>query len=224
MKSPPCIVVIEDQQLFRQMLAQYLRRECGCEVAGEAPDGARGLVLCLDVKPDLALIDLQLPVMDGLALAERLHRQAPGIKLLAVSSRLDALTVYCVDRSPFLGFVDKEQDQTALKQALSLVMAGNRSFSEDYLALRNRINRDPNAFFKILSVREMEILTCIAQGRTNAEIAQQMGLSLRTVETHRYRIMTKLDISNGMTLMNYARHQGFEPLTLPAVKAKPKKP
>ena len=118
------IVLVEDERLFRQMLAQYLRRECGCNVAGEAPDGAKGLALCLEINPDMALIDLQLPIMDGLALADRLHRQAPNIKLLALSSRLDTLTVYRVEHSPFRGFVDKNQSLAVLKQAIALVMAG----------------------------------------------------------------------------------------------------
>lgn len=215
------IVLVEDERLFRQMLAQYLRRECGCNVAGEAPDGAKGLALCLEINPDMALIDLQLPIMDGLALADRLHRQAPNIKLLALSSRLDTLTVYRVEHSPFRGFVDKNQSLAVLKQAIALVMAGCPFFSSAYLALREALKRDPKAFFKILSLHEVDILACIAQGRNNTEIADQMGISTRTVETHRYRIMTNLEISNGMALMNYARDQGFDPLNLTTDTPKP---
>lgn len=214
MKALPRIVLVEDQLLFRQILAQYLRCECGCKIAGEALDGAQGLKLCLRLKPDAALIDLQLPVMNGLTLAERLHRQAPAIKLLALSARLDALTVHLVDRSPFMGYVYKGQPPAMLKAALAQVLAGQRSFSTNYLALRAQIAKDPNAFCKILSNREMIVLACVAQGATNEAIAEQMEISLRTVETHRYRIMAKLGISRATNLMKYARQQGFDPLTL----------
>lgn len=218
------IVVVEDEKMFRQMLVHFLRRICGCAVAGEAADGVQGLELCLAVKPNVALIDLELPVMDGLAMADRLHRQAPDIKLLALSCRLDAFTVYRVDHSPFQGFVDKGEEQAVLKQALLRVKAGQRSFSDKFVALRARLSRDPNSFVKILSPREIDILACIADGKSNTDIAEQMGIAMRTVETHRHRMMKKLHLANGAALEHFARDQGFESLTLPEVLNKPAAP
>lgn len=207
--NPARIVVVEDHRLFRTLLAKMLAAMPGVVLAGEAGDAAAGLRLCEEARPDLVLLDLQMPGGGGLKLAAELRAERPTIKLLALTSLTDSVTVERVSALGFDGYVEKDAPAEQLEEAIAAVAAGRRWFSPFYMAARRRAAADPEDWRKILSDREQEVLSLVGQCLTSAEIAEKLGLSQRTVETHRYNMMRKLGIEDAPSLIRYALEKGF---------------
>jgi DNA-binding NarL/FixJ family response regulator len=205
-------VVIEDQTLFRELLTKLLGNDPRYKLVGEASDGRSGLEVCRTARPHLVLLDIQIPCMDGFELAEKLFADLPETRVLALTALKDNRTISKVLESGFAGFVEKDQSLTVLEAAMAAVAKGGTFFTPGFDNARRQLSRDPNAFFKILSPREQEVLKLATAGYSSTQIARELGLSPRTAGNHRYNIMKKLDIHDVTGLVAFAIKNGFRSL------------
>jgi DNA-binding NarL/FixJ family response regulator len=204
------IVIIEDHLMFREVLRRICEVELRLLVVGEADDGKRAVEVVNTAKPDMVLLDLHLPNLDGFGVIEEIRRSLPEVLILVLSSHCDDYTVFRVERANIQGFVDKNTNSVAgLKQAISAVAAGRSSFSEAYRRVRAKRHSDPHAFDKLLGNRERTVLALVAQSLRDSEIAERLAISEQTVSTHRLNIIRKLGLSNTTELVRYARDHGF---------------
>ena len=212
-EAEPCrVVIIEDQLLFRQLTMEILSGDKRFEVVGDAGDGTEGLALCLARSPQVAIVDLQIPGLSGLALCERLRRERPSTQILVVTSFNDAFTLARLWELGVAGYVEKEQPLEILKEALVKVSQGSSYYTRAVGKTHRELQRDSIAFTKILSKREQEVLGFVTIGWTSRRIAEHLTLSVRTVESHREAIMKKLGIHHVAGLVRYAGKYGIRPM------------
>lgn len=196
--------------MFREVLRKVCTQELRHEVVGEAADGRRAIELVDQLVPDLVLLDLHLPGVDGLAVAQEIRTRVPHVKILVLSSHCDGYTVYETDRLRVQGFVDKNTNTvTTLKAAVEAVAAGHSWFSEPFQRIKAALRRDPLAFGKLLTQRERAILALVGVPLTDVEIGHRLGISAETVEKHRFNLLRKLEAKSTTELVRYAREHGF---------------
>ena len=162
----------------------------------------------------MIILDLELPDGDCLDWLPKLHAVAPGAKVIILSSHTDDVTVHRVMQKHVEGFVDKNsQPLEMLREAVQKVMEGRRYLSPALREVWSRLRDEPEAFSKILSDREQEIIGFVGRGLTNSEIAEVLGLRAVTVQNHRCNIMTRLGIHSTSHLIRYANDKGFTRLS-----------
>jgi len=204
------IVIIEDHLMFRDVLRKTCTVQFGHTVIGETASGKAGVELILRLAPDMVILDLSLPDMDGFNVADRVLTAKPSTRILVVSSHCDDYTLFRVEKSGVHGFLDKNSNTLeTLGNALVAIDAGRIYFSETYLDAKLARRNDPRSFVKILSEWERAILSLIGQGLTDEELGQRLKLSPRTVQTHRSNILRKLDIKGTPKLIAFAIEHGF---------------
>lgn len=196
--------------MFREVLRKICEVDLPHKVIGEAGDGRQAVDVVSQLKPDLVLLDLHLPTLDGFGVIEEIRKNLPEVAVLVLSSHCDDYTIFRAERAGIQGFVDKNTNTiTALKEAIAAVAAGKPSFSEAFKRLRARRHSDPQAFDKVLGNREREILSLVGQSLRDSEISARLGISEQTVEKHRLNIIRKLGVGNTTELVRYAREHGF---------------
>ena len=204
------IVVVEDQKLFQQLLIHVVTLEFGYKVVGVADDGVAALRLCREKKPHLLLLDICIPQTSGLIVAEIIRSEFPYIKILAISSENDPVTVHRAFKIGLHGYLDKStQTLETLTDAIRKVAEGGTYYSESVLKVREELLHEPLAFQKILSTREQEVLALIGGCYSDQEIGNLIGLSPSTVQTHRKNIMGKVGVHSTPELIRYALEKGF---------------
>jgi DNA-binding NarL/FixJ family response regulator len=209
------ILVADDHPVVRKGLQSCLSRQERLKVVGEAADGDEALQKALELVPDVILLDISMPRMDGLAVTAALRKEAPNIKVLILSVHNNKEYIFRIVQSGAHGYVSKEAPPEELLRAIESVFGGQTFFSPAVAqaALNQLVNnggkKDP---FGQLTEREREVLVLIAQGRSNKEIANQLGIGVRTIETHRERIMRRLDIHSVAGLTKFAIANGMVPL------------
>lgn len=203
-------VIVEDHLLFSDVLRTVCTRDLGHEVVGVAADGPAAVELVRRHQPDLLLLDLQLPGLDGFGVLEAVRRDAPRIQVLLLSSLCDAYTVYRAERARVKGFVDKNASTLeAVAAAIRSIAAGRVHFSDAFLAQKAARHADPGSFDKVLSDRECQVLELIGQPMSDREVADRLGLAVATVEKHRFNILAKLGCATTVELVRYAQDRGF---------------
>ena len=221
MKSRTTILVVDDHPVIRMGISSYLAREEHLRIVGEAADGSEAVAKARALLPDIVLLDIDLPKMSGLAVAEVLRKELPNTKVLILSMYPSVKFMPLVLKSGARGYVSKEAPAEELVKAIETVSANECYFSLEMaqLAINQFVqwNGDGRAVSK-LTYREREVLILIAEGYGNKEIAANFNLSTRTVETHRERIMQKLDIYRVAGLTRYALANGM--VTLRGVMAR----
>ncbi len=196
--------------MFREVLRKVSVQELKHEVVGEAGDGRSAVALALDTAAELVLLDLHLPLLDGFGVVEALRQAMPGIRILVLSSHCDDYTVFRAERARVQGFVDKNTGAIAtLKQAITAVSEGRVFFSESFKRVKAARHHDPHSFDKLLTERERTLLGLIGVPQTDREIAARLGLSVETVEKHRFNILGKLGLATTTELVRYAQDHGF---------------
>jgi DNA-binding NarL/FixJ family response regulator len=214
--TPMKLLLVEDQLMFREAIRQTCERDLGHEVVGECGTGAEAIRLTQTLQPDVLLLDLSLPDIDGLTVVERLNRARLFPKVLAVSSHCDDYTLFRVEKSGITGFVDKNANSPAvLGEALQALAAGRCYYSAVFQSVREARRRNPRSFTKVLTEWELEILALIGLALSDDEIAARLDLSPRTVQTHRSNILRKLDLPNTPKLIRFAVDNGFTAIAVP---------
>ena len=212
MKTRIRILIADDHPVVRQGLAACLERHDHLVVVGEARDGFEAVALCRERKPDLVLMDIAMPRMSGLAAAEMLRREMPQIRVLILTMHSNKDYVRRVLQCGAAGYVLKDASPEDLVLAIEAVYRGEPYFSPEIAGLAlDQFVRGPsgNVVVERLTCREREVLIQIADGFSNKEIASRLGVGVRTVETHRERIMRKLDIHSVAGLTKYALSRGL---------------
>lgn len=203
------IFIVEDQGMFRAFLEQWVAGLDGFELAGASASAEEALRLLPQAQPEVMLVDLQLPGMDGLEFLAAARRILPEVRALILSSLEDPLALTRVRESGAQGYLEKNAGPEALADAVRKIVSGGTSYSTRYREMLGKEQSKPEAVGKILSRREQEILSHVLGGRTSREMADLIGLSARTVEFHRTNVMRKLGASNLTELHANARRQGL---------------
>lgn len=209
------VLIADDHPVVRKGLQSCLARQDGLRLVGEAADGDEALAKALELQPDVVLLDISMPRRDGLAVTEALRRQAPQIKILVLSVHSNREYILRVIQAGAHGYISKEAPPEQLSQAIQTVCNGQTFFSPEaaqaalHRLVENGGKREP---FAQLTAREREVLVLIAQGQSNKEIASRLGIGVRTIETHRERIMRRLDIHSVAGLTKFAIANGLVPL------------
>ena len=210
------IAIVEDERLFRDSLRKACAADLGHEVVGEAGTGREALLIIPEVIPDLVVLDIHLPDMDGFDVLRQLRRRRALLKALLISSYFDEYTFCRIERAGVQGFIDKSTNTVAeLGLAISAIEGGSTYFPSLFTDARQAHNSNPVAFDKILTDREQTVLSLVGEPLSDAEIAAQLNLSPETIEKHRFNIMRKLGLSSRAESARFARRCG---LTRPAAR------
>ena len=206
------VLVADDHPVVRKGLQTCLARQGHLRIVGEAADGDEALRKARELSPDVVLMDISMPGMNGLAVTEVLRKEAPEIKVLVLSVHTNKDYIFRVIQAGAHGYVSKEAPPEELIRAIESVSEGEPHFSEDIAraALNEFVSsggkKEP---FTQLTSREREVLVLIAEGQSNKEIADRLGIGVRTIETHRERIMRRLGIHSVAGLTKYAIANGL---------------
>ena len=202
------IVIVDDHESVRAMLACFLKRESQHEVVGEAGTGLKALLVCGKLRPDLVILDLMLPELSGAEVIRRMQAADPAIRVLVYSGTLDQALIIEALRCRPAGYVDKADSLETLREAISVVASGGSYFSTGASAFLKE-SRMEQGFQSDLTDREREVLQLVAEGRSNKEISSRLGVAGKTVENHRLRLMNKIDVHNIAGLTRYAVRHGI---------------
>lgn len=209
------IILADDHAILRAGLALLIGKQADMEIVGEASNGAEVLAKAEALQPDLVLLDLNMPGVDGLAALPRLRRSVPGTKVLILTMHDDATYLHQALQAGAAGYLLKKAVDTELLMAIRAVMRGETYVHSAMTSklLQEVLPSPPPATaptpWEGLSEREREVLRHVALGYTNAEIAETLALSVKTVETYRARGMEKLNLQTRAQLVRSAMEQGL---------------
>ncbi|HEY1791947.1 MAG TPA: response regulator transcription factor [Opitutaceae bacterium] len=206
------IAIVEDERLFRDVLRKACMSDLGHEVVGEAGTGREALDMVPAAVPDLLILDIHLPDMDGFEVLRTLRRKRALLRALVISSYFDEYTLCRVERATVQGFIDKSTNTVGeLNSAIASIEGGGTFFPGEFTEARRAHGRNPIAFDKVLTDREQTILSLVGEPLSDAEIAANLKLSPETVEKHRFNIMRKLNLTSRAESARYARRCGLTP-------------
>ena len=206
------VLLADDHPVVRKGLQSLLSRQSNLKVVAEACDGDEALRKTREFKPHVVLMDISMPGMNGLAVTEVLRKELPQVKVLILSVHNNKEYIFRVIKAGAHGYVSKEAPPEEVVRAIESVYEDEPFFSEDIAraALNEFISsggkKEP---FAQLTSREREVLVAIAEGQSNKEIANKLGIGVRTIETHRERIMRRLGIHSVAGLTKYAIANGL---------------
>lgn len=203
------IFLADDHTLVREGIRALLERK-GMQVVGEAEDGQAAVEKIAALAPDIAVLDVAMPVLNGIEAAQSLQRSSPNVKTIILTRHEDDQYVTAALRARVSGYVLKTQAATDLLQAIQHVMEGRRYLSPgvsnavvEAFVSHGGLPPEP------LSSRERQVLQLIAEGKSTKDVASLLGISVKTAESHRSRLMQKLDIHETATLVRYAVRKGL---------------
>jgi two-component system, NarL family, response regulator NreC len=211
--SPITMILADDHKIVRQGMRSLLESHADFEVIGEASDGQEALKLMEDLSPDIAFIDVMMPNLNGIEAAKIAQQRGLKTKLIFLSMHANSTYVVRALQSGAMGYVLKDSDFSEILQAVQNAMDGKRYLSKniasEVLEILLNADADKKDPQDVLSMREREVLQYIAEGNTNAVIAEKLDLSVRTVEAHRAHIMAKMRFNSQADLVRYAIQQGL---------------
>jgi DNA-binding NarL/FixJ family response regulator len=207
------LLLADDHTLVRQGLRKLLEEQPEWRVVAEAGDGRDAIRLAEQHKPDVAIIDVAMPLLNGVETTRQIARRVPGVRILVLSMYADEAYVTQILKAGATGYLLKDSADVDLLQAVSAVAQGKSFFSpavarlmlNDYVRHRSDGGLDR---YETLSEREREIFQLVAECKTNKDIAAMLFISPSTVETHRARIMDKLDLHSAAEIALYAVRRG----------------
>ena len=211
------VLLADDHKIMRDGLRALLEKQAGMEVVAEAQDGRMTVRLARELMPDLVIIDIGMPDLNGIDATRQIVAEARDIKVIALSMHSDKRFVAQMFKAGAVAYLLKDCAFEELSHAVRVVLAGRIYLSpeiagpvmEDYV--RHIANIDSSGF-SVLTAREREVLQLLAEGRTTKEIAARLNLSVKTIETHRQQIMNKLNTHTIADLIKYAIREGLTSL------------
>lgn len=204
------VLLADDHVLFRQGLALLVREHGDWEIVGEASDGAAAVELAEAHHPQIAVLDVEMPGMNGIEAARRIRQVAPETHIVALSMYGDPHYQQRMFAAGASAYVLKNEAITDLVEAIQAALRGERFVSPTARPTRATVARRSAELDKsVLSDREIEVLRLLAEGRRTKEIAEALDISAKTVETYRSRIMLKLGIDNLAELVKFAIRAGI---------------
>jgi DNA-binding NarL/FixJ family response regulator len=213
-EAPIRVLVADDHAIVRTGIRHVLEGELGFSVVGEASTAAETLALAVELRPDVVLLDISMPGDSGLKIAATLRRECPGTRVLMLSMHDNTEYVLESVRAGAHGYLLKDTAATELRGAIRTVQSGESYFSAPVASRLTAVARggsipdSPAELLSRLSSREREVLEHVARGRTNKEIASELGIGHRTVETHRETLMRKLQLRTVADLTRFALETG----------------
>lgn len=211
------ILLADDHQIIRDGLASLLEQQKDMQVVGQAEDGRQALRMALDLMPDIVVMDISMPNLNGIEATAQLRKDCPGTRVVALSMHSDKRFVAGMLKAGARGYLLKNSAFNELVQAVHTVMSGETYLTpkiaavviNDYI----QSNRGEKAAgLEALSSRERETLQLLAEGKTTKQIAGELFISVKTVETHRQNVMKKLGIFNMADLVKFAVREGLTSL------------
>jgi len=196
MTRPISVLIVDDHPVVRRGLRVLLEVQDGIEVAGEAGDGATALALDAEHAPDVILLDLKLPGMDGIAVLGELRARDSAARVLVLTSATEPASASLAVRSGAAGVVYKDIDPDALVRAIRSVHDGHLLLAPEAADALARSAGDAVAGIDALTAREREVLAEIAKGRSNREIARALGVAEKTVKAHVSSLLAKLGVQD----------------------------
>jgi DNA-binding NarL/FixJ family response regulator len=211
------ILLVDDHKILRQGLRTLLAKEPDMEVLAEAADGRDAVRLVRELSPQVVIMDVGMPDLNGIEATRQILQESPETKVIALSMHSDRRFVTNMIKAGASGYLLKDSAFEELATAIRVVMARKTYLSHEiaHVVVKDYVQGgskgDPSVF-SVLSPREREVLQLMAEGKTNRQIAETLNVSLKTVETHRQQIMNKLEIHNIVELTKYAIREGLASL------------
>ena len=208
------IILADDHAVMRRGLRLVLEQQEEFKVLGEASDGREAVSLAESLRPDVAVLDITMPNLNGIEAARQISAKQLGVAIVVLSMHADEGYVLRALKAGARGYLLKESPEADLIRAIRSVSEGKAFFSptvsrmlvEDYI--RQLQDKDIEDSYELLTMREREILQLVAEGKSNKDIANMLNLSLYTVETHRSNILEKLNLHSVPELILYAVRKG----------------
>ena len=208
------IILADDHKIMREGLRSLLDKQQDIEVVGEAEEGRTTVRLVTDLSPDVVIMDIEMASLNGIEATRQIVAKTPEVRIIALSVHSDRRFITEMLKAGASGYVLKDCSFEELVQAIRAVMANRIYLSpgiadnviKDYVSF---LPRTDFSVFSILTEREREVLQLIAEGKSTKEIALSLHVSVKTIETHRKRIMDKLDIHSIAELTKYAIREGL---------------
>jgi DNA-binding NarL/FixJ family response regulator len=220
------LLVADDHALLRQALRVLLESQPGLEVAGEATNGRDAVEAAERLLPDVVLMDMVMPGLNGIDATRQITKRAPGTRVLILTAYLEDERLLQALRAGASGYVVKNSDLEELVLAIQSVHRGNTYFSTSVSqeisvneVMLQAKQHEGRTGYDLLTNREREVLQLIAEGLSNQAIAEELVISVKTVEAHRAHIMTKLHAKNRTDLIRYALKRGLVGLESPEMDA-----
>lgn len=209
------VLLVEDHTILRKGLCSLLENEYGIEVIGEAENGREALEKAEDLLPDIVVLDISLPLLNGLEVTRQLKKRFPEIRILILTMHTSDEFVFEILNAGAKGYVVKKAAPNELVSAIHAVFLGQSFFSPeiskmmlDRMVERGQLDHESDVN-EILTEREREIIQLVAEGHSSRTIAEMLFVSLKTVENHRSNIMKKIDVDNLAGLIKYAISKGI---------------
>ena len=214
--KPISVLIVEDHTMVREGLRAMLKLESDLEVAGEARDGREAVAMAMKLRPNVVLMDIAMPGLNGLEASRQLVKALPSTRIIILTAHCDDAYVQSAVGCGVAGFLLKQDSAHDICRAIREVHKGGIHYSSSVAKRFVRMNpqtRDRTGKTarkaSLLTSREMEVLQLIAEGKANKETAEQLGISIKTVEKHRGRLMEKLDIHDTAGLTRHAIASGI---------------
>jgi len=211
------VIVADDHDVVRKGIISVLAKERDIEIVGESRDGSQALDACLEQRPDIVILDITMPEMNGIVASKAIREVCPSTRVIIMSMHVEDDIIYEALKSGASGYVLKEGVIDELVDAIRVVTDGGTYLSPDVAStvvrrLLEGGDKEKESSLSALSNREMQVLQLLSEGKTSREIANQLGISHKTVDNHKSNIMKKLDIYDVPTLVRYALKTGISKL------------
>jgi len=203
------ILLADDHTIVRQGLKLILSAHADLEVIGEAANGREAVELADKLRPDVVLMDVQMPELNGIEATRKMAAAHPRIRILVLSMHKESVYVREILKAGARGYILKDAIDTELLNAVRSLARGDGYISPAVASALNEKLKDPSNPVDSLSAREREVLLLIAEGKTNKEIATKLNLSVYTVDSHRGKIMEKLNLHSAGELVRFAIKHGL---------------
>jgi len=211
------ILLADDHKIIRDGLRSLIEKHPEMEVVGEAENGRTTVKLAQELEPDVVIMDISMPDLNGIDATQQIVADVPDVKVIALSMHSDKRFVVGMFKAGACGYLLKDCAFDELEQAINTVLSDQTYLSPKIatVVIKNyvpHVSAQNTSAFSILSAREREVLQLLAEGKSTKQIASDLYLSIKTIETYRQKIMDKLDIHNLADLIKFAIREGLTSL------------